>query len=464
VAEEFSHRFSRLKSFLREGMWDADPPSISRRRAFFNRQIRIAYLVGQGYIEDLLSLQALALAFKTLLSLVPFLAVCFSVLKGLGVHNRLQPFLVEVLSPLGSGGEEVSHRLIGFVDNVNVNALGAIGIVTLFVTVLSLMGSVEEALNKIWRVKTPRRLSRRFSDYLSVLLVGPVLLFSALALTASLQSHGLVRQLIAIEPFGKLIVVMLGLIPYLVMWGMFTFIYTFIPNTAVKPRSALIGGLAGAILWQTAGWGFAALVASSTAYYAIYSSFAILIVFLLWLNIGWMIVLFGAEVAFAHQYVDFHLPSKGDYQIGAAARERLGLQVMTLIGLHFYNRCPPWTSENLARRLHAPQELIEELLSAFTKNELLALAADARHLLPARDLEQISVQEILDTVRGSADGSRPAFPSRADRDPVDEVIRKVNDSIAVALEGTNLKHLIRENAAATEVDPPQAVPGRASNE
>jgi membrane protein len=442
MGQGYSNYLSRLKTRVRQRVREPEQSSISRRSAFVGRLLRILYLVGKGYIEDLLKLQALALAFKTLLSLVPFLAVCFSLLKAFGVHNRLQPFLAGVLSPLGEGGEEVSKRLVEFVNNVNVNALGAIGLVTLFITVVSLMGSVEEAFNQIWHVKTPRRLSRRFSDYLSVLLVGPVLLFSALAVTASLQSHGLVRQVISIEPFGKLIVLLLGLIPYLAMWGTFTFLYIFIPNTPVRPGSAALGGLAAALLWQTVGWGFAALVASSTGYYAIYSSFAILIVFLLWLNISWMIVLFGAEVAFAHQHADLYLPEKGDYKLGPAGREELGLRIMALIGRHFCAGKPPWSAEDLALRLHAPQDPIKELLSVLTQRGLLVMMSDEKSYLPARDLEQIGLGQILDAVRDYAGGQEVVGEPKDGKDEVGELIRQIDRSVAAALEGKSLKSLI----------------------
>ena len=226
----------------------------------------------------------MALAFKTLLSIAPLLAVIFSILKGFGVHNRIEPVLAEALAPLGDKGQEVAGHLVGFVDKMSAGALGSVGLVTLFITVLSLMGTIEQAFNTIWRVRFPRKLARRFSDYLSVLLVGPVLVFAALTITATLQSNSFVRNLLALEPFGTVMLMLLRLLPYVTLWGAFTLSYLFIPNTRVRLRSALVGGLVAALLWQTIGWGFATFVASSTRYYAIYSSFAILLLFLLWLR------------------------------------------------------------------------------------------------------------------------------------------------------------------------------------
>lgn len=165
----------------------------------------------------------MALAFKTLLSLAPLLAVIFSILKAFGVHNRMEPALAEALAPLGEKRIEITSHLIGFVDRMKAGALGSVGLVTLFVTVMSLMGTIEEAFNHIWRVKAPRKLSRKFSDYLSVILVGPVLVFAAVTITATLQSHAFVRQLLALEPFGTAILGALRLVPYVTLWGAFAF-------------------------------------------------------------------------------------------------------------------------------------------------------------------------------------------------------------------------------------------------
>ena len=267
--------------------------------------LKIAVMVAQDFFQHLIRLQAMALSFKTLLSLAPLLAVIFSLLKGFGVHNRMEPALAEALEPLGDKGREITANLIGFVDKMSAGALGSIGLIALFITVLSLMGTIEEAFNHIWRVKSPRRLGRRFSDYLSAILVGPVLVFAAVTITATLQNNAIVRSLLSLQALGTVILALLWLVPYLTLWGAFTFVYMFIPNTRVKLHSALVGGLVAALLWQTVGWAFAVFVASSTQYYAIYSSFAILLLFLFWLHAGWIIVLLGAEVAYAHQHIHF---------------------------------------------------------------------------------------------------------------------------------------------------------------
>lgn len=184
----------RIRHLIVDEIWQFQTAELTRFKTLLYRQLRFFWIVGAGFSESQIRLQALALSFKMMISLAPLLAVAFSVLKAFGVQNRLKPALTEALAPLGSQGEEITNRLFEFVNNMNVGALGSIGLITLFVTVVSLITSVEAAFNQIWKIKTARPLTRKFTDYLSTLMIGPVLIFSAVGVTASLQSSGLVRS------------------------------------------------------------------------------------------------------------------------------------------------------------------------------------------------------------------------------------------------------------------------------
>ncbi|HEY7321120.1 MAG TPA: YhjD/YihY/BrkB family envelope integrity protein [Candidatus Binatia bacterium] len=402
--------------------------------------LEIIFRVGRDFIENLVNLEAMALAFKTLLSLAPLLAVIFSILKGFGVHNRMEPALTEALSPLGERSKEVTTYLIGFVDKMSAGALGTVGFVTLFITVLSLMGIIEQAFNRIWRVKAQRKLARRFSDYLSVILVGPVLVVAAVTITATLQSNNFVQRMMALEPFGTVILTLLKFVPYLTLWGAFTFLYIFIPNTRVRVTSAVIGGLVAAVLWQTVGWGFAAFVASSTRYYAIYSSFAILLLFLIWLHVGWVIVLLGAQVAYAHQYMRFYEGERELLISSMAGREKLALQMMFLIGRNFFHGLDPVKMTDLANQLYVPEGLVKDFMETFCHGRLLLPVADQEAFVLARAPERISIKEILDCVRNPG-GKKPLVQNAEDA-AIDQLLVKADDSVAQALEGNSLQSLI----------------------
>lgn len=181
--------------------------------------------------------------------------------------------------------------------------LGTVGLVMLIWTMISLLRKVEENINYIWRASQPRRLSEHFSDYLGIVLVGPVVVLSALGLTASLMGTDLVRHLAQVQPFGGLLTFVAKLTPYVLVCGAFTFVYAFVPNTRVQVRSALIGGVTAGVLWVSTGFAFAAFVGVSTSNYAtIYSGLAVMLAFMIWLYMSWLILLIGAQVAYFHQH------------------------------------------------------------------------------------------------------------------------------------------------------------------
>lgn len=441
-----THKPKRSIRQLRNRMVDqvmaTELDELTRVKRWFHSALKIVVMVWQDFFQNLVKLQAMALAFKTLVSLAPLLAVLFSILKAFGVHNRMEPALAQALAPLGEKGREITAYLIGFVDKMSAGALGTVGLVALFITVLSLMGSIEEGFNHIWRVPAARKLARKFSDYLSAILVGPVLVFAAVTITATLQNSAIVRALLSLEGLGKLLLILLQLVPYLTLWGAFTFVYVFIPNTRVRLRSAAVGGLIAAILWQSVGWGFARFVATSTQYYAIYSSFAILLLFLIWLYIGWVIVLLGAQVAYAHQHIYFF---QGDRQFLAqspAGREMLALHTLHLVGRNFYYGLDPMTVTDLAIQLKIPGGIVKELLEMFAENRLVLPVNNGDTYVLSRDPETIGIKTILDCVRNSGKKAKEPEDRSPEEDEIDDLLAAVDLSVSQALAGKSLQSLI----------------------
>ena len=432
----------QLKSKVFQRLWPGEPTKITPLKGLLDFPRKATVMVGRDFIENFVKLQAMALAFKTLLSLAPLLAVVFSILKGFGAHNRIEPALTEALAPLGEKGQEITSHLIEFVDKMSASALGSVGFVTLFITVISLLGTIEQAFNSIWHVKAPRKLARKFSDYLSVILVGPVLIFAAVTITATLQSNTFVQNLLAFEPFGTVLLTLLRFLPYLTLWGAFTFFYLFIPNTRVRLRSALIGGLVAAVLWQTVGWGFAKFVASSTHYYAIYSSFAILLLFLLWLHIGWVIILLGAQVSHAHQHLRFYYANRESLAHSAVGRQKLALETILLIGRNFFNGLKPLDITELSSRLQIPAALVKDFVEMFRHRRLLLTLAEEETFVLGRAPEQITLKEIFDCVANhGGEGQLAAFPG-ADETGVDKILSEIDQAVTEKLQGKTLRSLI----------------------
>ncbi|HEV8713077.1 MAG TPA: YhjD/YihY/BrkB family envelope integrity protein [Candidatus Binatia bacterium] len=395
-------------------------------------------MVGVGkFQDDLLSLRAMGLTYTTLLSFVPFLAVTFSVLKAFGVQNQLEPILGRMLAPLGPEGSAITRWVIAFVDNQQVGVLGAVGVAGLFYTVLSLIGKVEDALNSIWRVRHPRSLGRQFSDYLSVVLVGPVLIFTALALTASAHSHWVVQRILEFKPLGVVVPLVTRVMPFVLLCAVFTFLYQFVPHTRVRLSSALVGGVVAGLLWQVAGAGFAAFVASSTSYAAVYSSFAVLVLFLIWLNVGWLIVLVGGEIAYFYQYPGVYRTSASRWGQSLPFREQLALVALVEITRRHLGGKPPVDVAQLAETLSVPQSSLEGLIDEFVRRGVLLWAAEPPGVTLGRPPERIPVVEILDTLRGAEFTGPPC----EGEDPVLDILQRRDQAVWQALDGVTLSSL-----------------------
>jgi membrane protein len=320
----------------------------------------------------------------------------------------------------------VAQRITQFIDAINVGVLGALGLIFLIYTTISLMQKIEESLNFIWHVRHTRHLGERFSRYLSVLMVGPILVFSALGITASVLNLELVRQVMAIDTLGAAIQVIGRLTPYLLVISAFTFIYLFIPNTQVSLVPALIGGIVGGIAWQTAGWLFALFVATSGSYAAIYSSFAVLVLFMIWLYVSWLVLLFGASVAFYVQHPEYLYGSLGEPRLSIRLRERLALSIMSLLAGRFVAGAPALSLAELTHRLGVPTHVLERVLDELQAGELVAASADdpARYF-PARDLLQISVLEVFDAVRNIGEAGFVAADALPAPTPVEQVLERL---------------------------------------
>ncbi len=432
----------RIIRFCEHDVWVIKVHELTGVRQWGVKLLRLGLVAATEFRESFLSIRATSLVYTTLLSLVPFLAVMFSVLKAFGVHQQIEPILSQALDPLGEKGGEITTNIIRFVDNLKVGVLGAVGVAGLFYTTYSLIEKIEEALNSIWRVEEGRPLARRITDYLSVVLLGPVFVFTAFGLMASSQSHWLVQRVMEIQPFGSLIVALTNLLPFLFMCGIFTFLYKFVPNTSVNFSSALVGGVTAGIIWQIAGMAFAAFVASSGKYSAIYSSFAVLILFLIWLYVGWLIVLAGAQVAYYHQHPSAYLLHLGRKHQTPLFREYLTLALLGHITTRFLAGKPPLKGEQLARVQHVPLTMVESLLSDLIQANILVHTDKPKGVVLARPPEAIPVTEVLKVVQHQLHNGAQGFS--VGTDVISQVLMRRDSAVQDALEGITLRHLIQD--------------------
>jgi len=436
LATQLSDAFERL-------VWDSDSRGWSWWRKALLRTVRIAYAVIRELAEGQLTLRAMSLVYTTLLSLVPLLAVSVSLLKGFGVHyQKIEPLLANLLAPMGEKGAEVTARVIEFVENISAGILGAAGLAVLLFTVVSLILKIEGAFNYTWRVPDNRPLAQRFSSYLSVILIGPVMVVAALSITATVTNAASFAWLVETLWLGPVVESLARLLPYLLIIGAFTFIYVFVPNTRVRVGSALVGAMVAGVLWESSGWAFTSFV-SSTNYTAIYSAFATLFLFMIWLFLCWLILLTGASIAFYHQNPAYLVRGGRQPTLSLEQRERLTLAMLYFVARRFRRDDGlPWTHAELATALTLPQDLVASLLQPLIEQRIL-VRVERGGYLPALALEKISITSVLTTVRSAGASARPAAVER-DLTPVDALLDRLCMAVDDALAGMTLADLVAD--------------------
>lgn len=437
--------------YLARRLWPADGTSIAGWRGRSLGLLRLNYAVVRDVVEGRLALHSASLVYTTILSLVPLFALAISVLKGFGVHYRFEPLLMSALAPLGAQGTEVADRLMQFVDKMEVGVLGAVGLALLFYTAISMVQKVETAFNDIWHIRETRPLARKFTDYLSVLLIGPVLLFSAIALATSVIASEPVRQLGEYGPTATLLEIGGRLLPVLLVAGTLTFLYKFLPYTPVNIRSAAVGGIVAGLIWLLAGWGFAMFVSSASSYTAIYSAFAALILFLLWVNVTWLILLIGGSIAFYHQHPEYMPLGPGPAILSNRCRERLALAAIQQIGAAQYAGEPPLTTSKLRRRLRVPEEALQRMLTALKEASLVTTTADAPpRWVGIRPFEATEVKVLLDVVRRAGEQHGLDLSRINAAAPVAAAEARISTAIDGALDGWRLKDLVAQAQPASD--------------
>lgn len=424
-------------------LWRDDLRGLHGLRRVLIVGVRLIVVLLRDLVNGQLNLRAMSLVYTTLLSLVPLLAVSFSVLKGFGVHNQIEPALLGFLAPLGPKGIELSNNIIGFVENIKVGVLGSIGLLFLLYTVVSLIQKVESSFNYVWRVERLRGLAQRFSSYLSVILIGPVLVFAALGVTATAMSNSLVQQLMSVEPLGYIVLTLGKLVPYLLVIAAFTFLYMFIPNTRVKTSAAASGGVVAGILWQSSGWAFAAFIATSSNYAAIYSGFAILILLLIWLYLNWLVLLLGAQVAFYAQYPQYLTRYPVQLHLSNRVRERLALQIMFMVAERHLHRRDPLNAEVLAQHLGLPMQPVHHVLQMMLDAGFLAETSDEPPAyLPRQDVATITLAELYRVARSAGENRFLTLKSLPHEEHVEQVMSAVQQAVDAGLESQTLKDLV----------------------
>lgn len=404
-----------------------------------HRSARVAYAIARDLASGMIGMHAMSLVFTTILSVVPLLALSFSILRYFNVQNQFLPMIEHFLLPMGEKGAEINQTILSFVDNVKVGVLGALGLVFLLYTVISLVHKIENAFNSIWYVARSRSLARRFSNYLSLIFVGPIIIVAAISIASGVLESQFVTELTLIEPFGMLFFLFASVMPSLVVIVVFAFFYVLIPNTKVHASSAMIGGLVAGIVWQVVGEAFTTFVVSSARYDVIYSGFAVGIVGLLWLYASWLVLLLGSAIAFYVQndnYITRELNVKGSpKQI-----EQLALQIMLKIAHHQEVIGKPIKQNELETMRGVPGVLVRDVINTLLKGQLIVDAlVDGECFVLARSSDLIYASDILRLVREDDSArSKGQFSKLAN-----EQVALIDDFVEQSLSNKSLRALLQ---------------------
>ncbi|MDX9701591.1 MAG: YihY/virulence factor BrkB family protein [Candidatus Auribacterota bacterium] len=396
----------RITHFLTRDVWEIPIEKLPKWKAILLLQVRIVLLVARGFKDDKCYIKASALTFYTLLSIVPVVAMLFGIARGFGVEALMEKNLKEVLS----GHEEVFVRIMEFsnslLENTHSGVIVGVGILVLFWTVVKLFGNIEQSFNDIWGIQQGRSLGRKLTDYLSMMLICPVLLVLSTSMSVILNTQILTRinhiPFLSHFPFLKLVT-------FSMIWLLFTMLYMFLPNTRVRFKSGFAGGVIAGTIFLFTQWAYVTFQFFTAKYNAIYGSFAALPLFLFWLQLSWVIMLIGAEISYAVQNVknyDVH-PSQTILPFGL--KKLIALLLTKVCVDTFQHGKPANTAEVIAYQIGVPARIVREVLFELVKTGILAKIhtdnVKEPSFQPARNIDELTVQFVLSRLESFGDSS-----------------------------------------------------------
>ena len=401
---------------------------------------RCARALGRDLMSGEIGLRSMSLVYTTLLSLVPLLAFSFSLLKGFGVHNQVEPLLLNLLEPLGEGGVRVTEQIMLFVGNIKVGVLGSVGLGVLLYTVTSLIHKMIKAIDFTWNGRGERSFLHRLGIYMLMIMLGPLILFSVAGAVSSAIEVSWIQGLLETRLIGGVYAVLIDWMPVLLVVVMLSLIYWVLPGEQVQWYSALAGGVLAALLWKFLGWVFATVVVGSAKYTAIYSAFASALLFMIWLHLSWLVLLLGSRFVYYLEH-PWNMRAGGCPQ---AASTRRMLDVLYRIVSGFYRHSGGVTSVELVCQLGIGEDQLEMLIQPLRARGIVLRTGDASGAyLPARSPDQILLADVVELVHdwhsGDAGEEGPEHPA------VTALLARLDQSVRSGLAGQTLADWVRQS-------------------
>ncbi len=402
--------FNKIKYYLTEDIWDIWLSSLPKKKAFFININRILILTGVKIRENDVIEKAATLTFFTLLSIVPVVALSLAVTRSFNLENAEERFRYAL-----SGQEQVADWIIKFAEKTLQTAsngiVTGIGGLLLIWTVIKLLSNVEKSFNLIWGIPHNRTWMRKISDYITLLLFYPILIF----VIVSFCALGVTKLEILLNflPNHKVLIdVIRYVIPCSLAWGSFTFLYIFMPNTKVNFISGLAGGIFGGTCFILLQYIFIYLQKSVSTYNAIYGGFAAFPIFLIWLRLCWTLTLIGAQLSFSVQNVNDYEFYPRNKKISLQYLEISTLRIMKFLINRIKNHESKISAEKLSQKLEIPIQITMDLLQELVKAEILVEChsnAGRSEYLPCVPLDELNPISVLKRL---TENGRSAFEGK----------------------------------------------------
>ncbi len=412
------------KDRLHQWIWKSPPEDEDWLKSTLRKTLRVIIIVYIEFRKDAISIRASALTYTLILSLVPMLALGTAVLKGLGAGNQIREAAYQIIHKLevmekhgntenpGTDKKETMSQhlktavdeVLDYVEHTNFAALGAFGVVGLILAVISIFSKIEDAMNVIWMAREGRTLGRKLMDYISLIVLFPIAINIGLGAQATLNSPKLLSYVQRFIPIPLLWTLLFSLFPLLIIVATFTVFYRFLPNTDVSFKSALAGGITGGVGWLLIQVVYVKLQIGVARYNAIYGSFATIPLFLLWMHIGWVIFLTGAEVSYAVQVWKTYVPSPESITPRRSLATAYDIMISVYQG--FSKRKGP-SPEKIAEDVGQIGGVVLPVLEKLEKNGLLKKVKDGKEILPGAPAELVNGWEVAEIILGK--DSRPTI-------------------------------------------------------
>jgi membrane protein len=370
---------------------------VNRRHGIFLKQLRIFSLAFKGFRDDNCMVSGTALTFYTLFSIVPILALAFAIAKGFGYEKDLQE---QILRNYGEYRDVLNNAFVyanSLLSSTRGGVLASFGIILLLWSVMKLLVSIENSFNEIWEVQRGRSWIRKITDYLTIMLVGPLLLIISGGLTVTIQT-----KIDSFTTFDFVSVWLVKLFAFCLVAGVFTFLYMALPNIKVTAKAAISAALVSGIFFELLGWAYVNFQIGANQMNAIYGGFAALPLFLIWVQYSWYIVLFGAELAYANQNVDHYELEDEIQNISARYKKAMSLVIANLVAKRFYNHEKPLNAVGISETLDIPSRLTRNILNEFVQTGIFVevrTETDKEIVYqPGITESQLTVQNILETL------------------------------------------------------------------